>query len=90
MHPEPDGSAFRTQRWRAAWPAILVSKYQVPGTRYRTSSRTCVRSLRYGYQAIGFAVHPLEHEPPRIREFYRVRATRVEPVGLVYLWPETN
>jgi hypothetical protein len=32
----------------------------------------------------------LEHEPPRIRDFYEVRATRVEPVGLVYLWPETN
>jgi len=29
-------------------------------------------------------------EPHRIREFYEVRATRVEPVGLVYLWPETN
>ncbi len=32
----------------------------------------------------------LEHEPQRIREFYEVRAQRVEPVGLVYLWPETN
>jgi hypothetical protein len=32
----------------------------------------------------------LEREPQRIREFYEVRATRVEPVGLVYLWPETN
>lgn len=32
----------------------------------------------------------LETEPPRLREFYSVRATRVEPVGLVYLWPETN
>ena len=32
----------------------------------------------------------LEREPPRIREFYEVRAKRVEPVGLVYLWPETN
>ena len=32
----------------------------------------------------------LEHEPARIREFYEVRARRVEPVGLVYLWPETN
>ena len=29
-------------------------------------------------------------EPERIRNFYRVRATRVEPVGLVYLWPETG
>ncbi len=32
----------------------------------------------------------LEREPQRIREFYEVRATRIEPVGLVYLWPETN
>ena len=32
----------------------------------------------------------LEREPQRIRDFYEVKATRVEPVGLVYLWPETN
>lgn len=29
-------------------------------------------------------------EPQRIREFYEVRAKRIEPVGLVYLWPETS
>ena len=32
----------------------------------------------------------LEREPERIRNFYRVRAHRVEPVALVYLWPETG
>ena len=32
----------------------------------------------------------LASEPDRIRDFYRVQASRVEPVGLVYLWPETN
>ena len=32
----------------------------------------------------------LNTEPQRIRDFYRVRASRVEPVGLVYLWPETG
>lgn len=32
----------------------------------------------------------LETEPDRIQAFYEVRARRVEPVGLVYLWPETN
>ena len=32
----------------------------------------------------------LETEPDRIKEFYEVRARRVEPAGLVYLWPETN
>ena len=34
--------------------------------------------------------HDLAREPQRIRNFYEVRARRVEPVGLVYLWPETN
>lgn len=29
-------------------------------------------------------------EPDRIRDGYRVRAARLEPVGLVYLWPMTN
>jgi superfamily II DNA or RNA helicase len=32
----------------------------------------------------------LAQEPLRIRSFYEVRARRIEPVGLVYLWPETN
>ena len=32
----------------------------------------------------------LAEEPKRIEAFYKVRAQRVEPVGLVYLWPETN
>lgn len=32
----------------------------------------------------------IETEPVRIREFYEMRARRIEPVGLVYLWPESN
>lgn len=32
----------------------------------------------------------LASEPQRIRDFYELRAQRVEPVGLVYLWPDTN
>jgi superfamily II DNA or RNA helicase len=31
----------------------------------------------------------LQQEPGRIRDFYEVKAQRVEPLGLVYLWPET-
>ena len=35
--------------------------------------------------------HDLEHEPQRVRSFYEVRvAPPVEPLGVVYLWPETN
>jgi superfamily II DNA or RNA helicase len=29
----------------------------------------------------------LAKEPERIRDFYRVQSWRIEPVGLVYLWP---
>jgi hypothetical protein len=32
----------------------------------------------------------IEREPARVREGYRVRATRVDIVGLVYLWPVTG
>ena len=32
----------------------------------------------------------LEQEPGRIRASYEVKAQRVEPVGLVYLWPVTG
>ena len=32
----------------------------------------------------------VQREPQRVREFYEVKVQRVEPVGLVYLWPETN
>lgn len=32
----------------------------------------------------------LEREPRRIREFYEVNSARIEPVGLVYLWPITG
>ena len=31
--------------------------------------------------------HELREEPKRLRESYEVRAHRLEPVGLVYLWP---
>ncbi|MBL8824624.1 MAG: DEAD/DEAH box helicase, partial [Planctomycetia bacterium] len=32
----------------------------------------------------------LETEPQRIKDVYEVQATRIEPVGLVYLWPVTG
>ena len=32
----------------------------------------------------------LDTEPARIRQSYEVKATRFEPVGLVYLWPVTG
>ena len=32
----------------------------------------------------------LQGEPQRVRDAYRVRAHRIEPIGLVYLWPASG
>jgi len=32
----------------------------------------------------------IRDEPARVRASYEIRATRLEPVGIVYLWPQTN
>lgn len=53
----------------------------------RRQIETDVRSWRTRLEQFD---RDLEREPQRVREFYEVRAQRVEPVGLVYLWPETN
>ena len=47
-------------------------------------------NMRYWRTRLDQFDRDLKQEPGRIRAFYEVQATRVEPVGLVYLWPETN
>jgi hypothetical protein len=32
----------------------------------------------------------IQTEPERIKQVYQVKASRVEPVGLVYLWPVSS
>ena len=45
---------------------------------------------RHWQRCLGQFDEDLAREPERIRAFYEVRAQRLTPVGLVYLWPETN
>ncbi len=45
---------------------------------------------RYWVKRLELLKDELETEPTRIRELYEVKATRIEPVGLVYLWPVTG
>ena len=47
-------------------------------------------NMRYWRTRLDQFDRDLEQEPGRIRAFYEVQAKRVEPVGLVYLWPETS
>ena len=45
---------------------------------------------RYWARRLAMLDAELQTEPDRIREVYEVKATRIEPVGLVYLWPVTG
>ena len=39
---------------------------------------------------LGEIEREIEAEPARVRASYEVRASRLEPIGLVYLWPQSN
>jgi hypothetical protein len=45
---------------------------------------------RYWPKRLAMIDDELRSEPDRIREVYAVRARRIEPVGVVYLWPVTG
>jgi hypothetical protein len=45
---------------------------------------------RYWDKRLGRIGREMEVEPARIHDLYQVRANRIEPVGLVYLWPVTG
>ena len=47
-------------------------------------------NMRHWERRLGQFDADLGREPERIRRFYEIQRTRVEPVGLVYLWPESN
>ncbi len=53
-------------------------------------SRQLEADIRHWRERLKHFDHDLKAEPDRIRDFYEVRARRVEPVGVVYLWPDTN
>lgn len=45
---------------------------------------------RYWTKRLEMLESELKTEPKRIRELYEIRATRLEPIGLIYLWPTTG
>ena len=45
---------------------------------------------RYWAKRLTMIERELLTEPKRIASLYQVQATRIEPVGLVYLWPVTG
>ena len=58
---------------------------------FAESERKQIESdTRYWHKRLEELGKELETEPARIRQSYDVKATRFEPVGLVYLWPVTG
>ena len=45
---------------------------------------------RYWHRWLENVEGDLKSEPARIRDSYKVTSYRIEPVGLVYLWPVTG
>ena len=69
----------------------LLLDLQGPDARQlREDTRQLDANMRHWRRRLDLFERDLEREPARVREFYEVRVQRVEPVGLVYLWPETN
>lgn len=48
------------------------------------------KDMLYWQQRLASIEREIEEEPARLREAYDVKAWRLEPIGLVYLWPRTN
>ena len=76
----------------------LIAKHDNRDSRQRTLDfgdqqeelRQLESNRRYWDKRLTSLETELHTEPDRIRELYDVKATRIEPVGLVYLWPVTG
>jgi hypothetical protein len=45
---------------------------------------------RYWSKRLEMLDEELKTEPRRIKELYEIKATRLEPIGVIYLWPATG
>lgn len=67
-----------------------AAKQVQPGLFDQEEMRQLESDRRHWTKRLADLDRELTVEPARIREVYGVKAQRVEPVGLVYLWPVTN
>ena len=45
---------------------------------------------RYWSKRLDMLDEELKTEPRRIKDLYEIKASRLEPIGLIYLWPATG
>jgi superfamily II DNA or RNA helicase/DNA-binding transcriptional regulator YiaG len=71
-------------------PGILTDDLRKAVDILEDELRQLEANRRHWAKRLASIDHELRTEPERIREVYKVKATRIEPVGLVYLWPVTG
>ena len=59
-------------------------------SQYRRDAQQLRANIRHWQERVEQFETDLQREPVRTRDFYVVKAKRIEPIGLVYLWPESN
>lgn len=72
--------------------AETIAKHENPDSQMRfgfvdEELRQLETNRKYWDKRLQTLEHELTTEPKRILDLYQVKATRIEPVGLVYLWP---
>jgi superfamily II DNA or RNA helicase len=92
---EQEASDMRTilgsQRTRIQQTAAAREKdMEQPGLFDKDGLKQLEADKRYWHRRLATIEGELDTEPARILQSYRVKAMRLEPVGLVYLWPITG
>ena len=77
-------------RHKSDYTQLIVEFDNDDARQLRLDTEQLQANMRHWEQRLGQFDEDLQLEPQRVREFYEVKVRRVEPVGLVYLWPETN
>ena len=84
-------SILETQRARIQQTQVKKNKeLQQPGLFDHDERKQVEADKRHWERRLTELAKELDSEPARIRQSYEVRASRFEPVGLVYLWPVTG
>lgn len=78
-HPESPGKA----------PQLTLA-FDTAAPQTRDQVRQIEQNRRYMEGRVLDIDREIETEPAAIQDLYRVVLTRREPVGMVYLWPETR
>ena len=69
-------------------PVLPMEMTEAPTA--KAEKRQLAADRRHWTKRLQMIETEIEEEPEKIRASYEVKATRVEPVGLVYLWPASG